>query len=260
MSDTREKYRELIHAELDKTASAEELAALQEYLATDPEARRERAELAQLTNLLDVVEPVETPAGLHTSIMGALTPQRTSLGSATRSGSRWRLKFPLIQYGYAMAAGLILGMVLTGATLWNLSPADKTSISGTLVDRENQPQPVATELMKIDVAELQGSVGLSETGSSAKIEFDLKSAEPVEVQVEFDGSQLGLGEFRQWPSTIRSLQAENGRISFRSNGIERSALVFAAEKNTPASLDIRFYSKGSLIHEAKVQIPGQLKK
>ncbi|PYX77981.1 MAG: hypothetical protein DMG70_33230, partial [Acidobacteria bacterium] len=66
MSESRVKYLELIHAEIDGEASDKELAALQEYLASDHEAQKLRAALAKLNNVLNQVEEVETPADLHT--------------------------------------------------------------------------------------------------------------------------------------------------------------------------------------------------
>ena len=256
MSDSREKYLELMHAELDETASDKELATLREYLATNPEAQRLRAELAELANLLHEVEQVETPADLHASILAALPPQRRNLETDVRRSSRWRLRFPLIHYGYALAAGLILGVVLTGATLWNLSPSEKTNISGTMAARQNASQSVRTEETRIAVPELQGSVGLSRSGSTEKVEFDLKSEVPVEVEIQFDGSQVGLQGFSQLPNTIRRLQAEEGKISFQSRGNQRSTVLFANEKNAPAVLDLKFYVGGSRVDEGTLRIPG----
>ena len=258
MSESREKYLELMHAELDETASDKELATLRGYLATNPEAQRVRAELAKLSNLLHQVEQVETPTDLHATILAALPPRRRILEAVVRSSSRWRLRFPLIHYGYALAAGLILGVVLTGATLWNLSPSEKSNIYGTMIARENTPRYVAVEQMNLTTPDLQGTVGLSRSGSTAMIVFDLHCEQTVEVEIKFDGSQVGMESFSQMPNTIRSLQAEKGKISFQSGGNQHSTLLFANEKNALAVLDLKFYVGASLVDEGTLRIPVQV--
>jgi hypothetical protein len=258
LSDPREKYLELMHAELDGKASDKELATLWDYLARNPEAQRVHTELAKLTNILSQVERVETPGDLHTSIMAALPPRSTGLETVARNSSPWRLRIPLIRYGYALAAGLLLGAVLTGVAFRNLSPQEKSDVYGTLAIRENAPPYVAVDQMKLDSPDLTGSVELSRSGSNAMIVFDLNGQQPAEVEIGFDSSQGGLTGFSQRPDSIHSFEAKEGSISFQSEGKQRSTVILKSEKNAQLILDLKFYAAGKLVHQGQlgVRTPG----
>lgn len=249
MSDSREKYLKLIHAEMDGEATEKELAILREYLASDPEAQKVRAELAKLANILAQVEEFEAPGDLHPSILAALPPRGPGLENVTQNGSRWRLRIPFVRYGYALAAGLLMGAALTGIALRNLSPQEKSDIYGTLAVRENAPQYVAVERMNLHSPDLRGSVELSRAGSNSMMVFDLHSQQAVEVEVGFDDSQAGLISFDRQPGAIHSFEAKTGTISFQSEGKQRSTVILATERNAQLTLDLRFYVGGKLIHQ-----------
>lgn len=250
MNDSREKYLELIHAEMDGEATKKELATLREYLASDPEAQRVRAELAKLTNVLDQVEEVETPSDLHTSILAGLPPRRPGLETVAQNSSLWRLRIPFIRYGYALAAGLLLGAALTGIAFRNLSTQEKSDIYGTLGVRENAPRYVAVERMNLDSPDLGGSVDLSRSGSNSMIVFDLHGQQAVEVELGFDGGQAGLASFNQRPGAIRSFEARGGIISFQSEGKQRSTVILTGQKNAQLILHLRFYVGDKLIYQS----------
>lgn len=261
MSDSREKYLELMHAEVDGEATDKELATLREYLASNPEAQSVHAELVKLTDILNQAEEVETPDDLHGSILAALPPPRSVLEIGARN-SRSRLRIPLIRYGYALAVGLLLGAALTGVAFRSLSPLEKSDIYGTLAVRENAPRYVAVEQMNLDSPDLGGSVELRRSGSNAMIIFDLHGQQVVEVEVGFDGSRAGLMSFDQQPGAIRSFEAKKGTISFQSEGKQRSTVILTSEKEAPLILDLRFYADGKLLHQGRLgaQVPGAFSK
>lgn len=248
MSDSREKYLELIHAEMDGEATKKDLATLREYLASDPEAQRVRAELAKLTNVLNRVEEVETPGDLHTSILAALPPRRPGLETVAENSSPWRLRIPFIRYGYALAAGLLLGAALTGIAFRNLSTQEKSDIYGSLADRENTPRYVAVDGMKLDFPDFGGSVDLSRSGSNSMIVFDLHGQQAVEIEIEFDGTKAGLLSFNQQPGAIPSVAAKEGIISFQSEGKQRSTVILSLDKDAPL-LNLSFYVGSKLVHK-----------
>lgn len=255
MSDSHEKYLELMHAEMDGEISDKELVALREYLAFNPEARRVHAELAKLTGMLNQVEQVETPGDLHRNILTALAPRRLALGTVSRM-SRWHLRIPMIHYGYALAAGLLLGVVLTGFALKNLSTAEKSDFYGTMTAREDTPRYVAVDQMKLNAPDLGGSVRLSRSGSNAMVAFDLNSGQQVGVEIGFDGSQAGIRGFSQQPNNIRLFEAREGRISFKSEGKQLSTVLLTNEKNAQIILDLKFYVAGRLVYQGTLQEPG----
>jgi len=258
LSDLPEKYLELMHAALDGEATDKERATLREYLASHPEAQSDHAELAKLTEILDQVEELETPVGLHGSILAALPPRRL-VAEIGQQNSRSRFRIPLIRYGYAMAAGLLLGAALTGVAFKSLSPVEKSDIYGTLAVRENAPRYTAVEQLKLDSPELAGSVQLLSSGPNAMIIFNLHGRQAVEVKVGFDGSQAGLMSFDQQPGDIRSLEVNKGTISFQSEGQRRSTVLLTNEKAGKLTLDLRFYVAGKLVRQDALagQFPGE---
>jgi hypothetical protein len=255
LSDSHEKYLELMHAEMDGEASDKELTALREYLASNPEAQRVYAELAKLTGILGQVEQVETPGDLHRNTLAALPPRRPALGTVPRM-SRWHLRIPMIHYGYALAAGLLLGVVLTGFALKNLSTVEKSDFYGTMTAREDTPRYVAVDQMKLNAPDLGGSVRLSRSGSNAMVVFDLNGGPQVEVEVGFDGSQAGLRGFSQQPNNIRLFEARESRISFKSEGKQLSTVLLTNEKNAQIILDLKFYVGGRLVYQGTLGKPG----
>lgn len=258
MSDSPEKYLELIHAKVDGEATDQELSALRDYLALHPEMKNVQAELVKLTDILGQVGELETPADLHGSILATLPPRRLVAEIGQRN-SRSRFRIPLIRYGYALAAGLLVGAALTGIAFKSLSPVEKSDIYGTLAVRENAPRYVVVEQRNLDSPELAGSVELRRSGSNAMIIFDLHGQQAVEVELGFDGSQAGLVSFDQQPGAIRSVEAKKGTISFQSEGKQHSTVLLTNEKNGQLTLDLRFYIAGKLIrHDALAgRFPGE---
>jgi len=249
LSDLPDEYVELIHAEVDGAATDRELAALREYLACHPEAQEVRAELAKLNDVLSQVQEVETPGDLHTSILAALPARRPILATVTRSSSPLRSRIPFIRYGYALAAGFLLGAALTGVAFRSLTPLERSDVYGTLAVRQNATSHVAIGQTNLDYPDLGGSVQLSRSRSNSMMLFDLHSQKVVEVVVGFDGSQVGLVSFDQQPGAIPSLEAKEGTISFQSEGKQHTTIILENEKNAPLMLDLRFYVSGRLIHQ-----------
>jgi hypothetical protein len=242
-----DKYVELIHAEVDGAATARELAALRDYLASHPEEQKVRAELVKLNDVLSRVEEVETPADLRTSILAALPARRPISRAVARNISPWWSRLPSIRYGYALAAGLLLGAALTGVAFRNLTPLERSDVYGTLAARQDTTSYVAVGQTDLHYPDLGGSVQLSRSGSNAMMVFDLHSQKAVEV--EFDGGPIGLISFGQQPGAIPSFEAKDGTISFQSEGKQRTTVILKNQKNAPLMLNVRFYVSGKLIHQ-----------
>lgn len=252
MSDLPDKYVELIHAEVDGKATDNELSTLREYLGSHPEAQEVRADLAKLTNVLSQVEQVETPSDLHTSILAALPPRRPVLETVARNSSPWRSRIPFIRYGYALAAGLLIGAALTGIAFRSLTPLEKSDMYGTLAARQNAARYDAVGQTSLDYPDLGGSIQLSRSGSNSMIVFDLHSQKAVEVQVRFGGGQAGLMSFDQQPGAVPSFEAKEGTISFQSEGKQHTTIILKNEESAPLVLDVRFYVAGKLIHQGTI--------
>lgn len=247
----REKYVELIHAAVDGEATTEHLNALREYLANHPEARSEHAEFAKLAEILNRMEALETPADLHANIMKAIPQERAAAGAGFWK-SRSRFGIPVLRYGFALAAGVVLGAVLTGVALKNLSPDDKADVYGTMASVKDAQHSAVVERMKLAAPDLGGTVELSHSGNKGLLVFDLNTSQLVEVEVKFDGAEAGLAGFSQQPNGISSFEAQRGSIRFRSQGKQSATLVLTGEKANGLPLQIRFYVQGKLVQEGRL--------
>lgn len=240
-----------MHAEADGEASAEDMSALRDYLASHPEAQAARDELSKLMNVLNQVEKLETPPDLRKNIMMAL-PQRRSVAQVGLWKNRSRFGTPWIRYGYALGAGVLLGAVLTGVVLKNLSPVEKSDVYGTIASPKDTEHYVITEQKKLDTPDLVGTVEVSRSGDRERIVFDMSSSQPAQVEVSFDGGLAGIRGFNQEPNSVRAFEAKEGSISFRSEGKQNSTLILASEKSSRLVLNVKFYVEGKLVQETAV--------
>ena len=250
MSDLHEKYLELMHAVVDGEASDRERAALKEYLAANPEAENAHAELVKLTDVLSRVQEVELPQDLHENILAALPdrPRRSVVEIASRN-SLTRIRIPLIRYGYALAAGLLVGAILTGVAFKSLPQQEKSYVSGTMTPLENPPDYVVVEQIQLAAPDLTGSVELSRSGDNERIIFNLNSERVAQVEVRFDPSLAGIRAFGQEPNNIHSSKARVGSILFQSQGKQRSVVILAGDKRAQATLNLDFSVEGKLVHQ-----------
>jgi hypothetical protein len=251
LSALPERYLELMHAELDGQASHEDLVPLRDYLASHPEAQRMRAELAELTNILDKVEQIETPAELRSNIMAGLSRRRSAVeinGWTKRAGTR----MPLIRYGYALAAGVLLGAALTGVAFKKLSPSEEPDLYGSMASLKDAQHYVVTEQIKLTPPDVAGTVEVSRSRDNERIAFTIDSARPVSVEINFDAGVAGLKGFSQQPNRVHAFEAKEGSISFRSEGKQSSVVILEAASLTQFPLNLRFYVDGRMVQEANV--------
>jgi len=140
-------------------------------------------------------------------------------------------------------------MAITGVAFRNPSTLEKPDVYGTMAALENRSHYVAVEQMKLTAPDLGGSVELRRSQDNEMIVFDLNGEQAVEVEVRFDGSQAGLRGFSQQPNSIRSFEAKEGSISFRSEGKQRSTVILASEQHAHTLLNLSFYVGGKLVQQ-----------
>ncbi|HZN56302.1 MAG TPA: hypothetical protein VFB67_13370 [Candidatus Polarisedimenticolaceae bacterium] len=179
---------ELIHADLDGMATERDRARLREILLQNPAARGEYERLRRLGGLLDAVEREEPPAELVERVMG---PIRT--GELRRPASfASRLGRPqgrvVLRYAYALAAGVLLGMIGLYAVTGR-GPIGQ-SVSSREAAATLAPGPSSGGL-QLSAAGVHGTATMRPAGSGAAIDVDLKASEPVEVILRFDPREDG---------------------------------------------------------------------
>jgi hypothetical protein len=129
-----EAYQDLLERRLDGTATGEDLAVLEAYLACDPEARAYAEETARLADLLGSVETVAPPEALKREILGSVG---STAARPRRAGYRLADLFRArlgARTGYVFASGLAMGVLLAtllGREGWDGSRSE--GLSGMMV-------------------------------------------------------------------------------------------------------------------------------
>ena len=104
---------ELIHADLDGLASDQDRARLREAIAREVEVREEYRRLRGLGDVLARVDREVPPARLAPAVMSAIRARqsRAQAGVLSRLHRRLPEGGVILRYGYAIAAGMIVGVL-----------------------------------------------------------------------------------------------------------------------------------------------------
>jgi len=248
LSHLDEGYEELIQREIDGDTSEQERTALKDYVATNAEARRLHSGLKRLTEILNQVGPVKPPADLAKSIVAALPPGRLAQGRVLPPRS-WLARYPILKFGYAIAAGLILGLILHPFLFNQTSTLPATDVQGSMVPR------AAGDQLQLILDGERGSVSLRVSDSIASLEFDLDSRTPVQFEVGFDGTQVEFRGFNQQMNHVGSFAAEPGRIVIQCEGKHRFTVLLANLKSLDTNLSIGVTISGRLVQSGIIRLP-----
>jgi hypothetical protein len=251
------KYVDLINAEIDGEISAEDRVRLEDYLAQNPEARALREELAGLCSELDAVEFLEPPVHLKHLVLDAITRQRYS--RAASDGGGWRFALSTLfaggamRYALAFAAGAFLSYTFVSSDQVSRQAFnDITGLVGTITE---PAEPGFTAKMSnehsidLTLAEIAGSVSLNRAGSILILDFDLASPAPVEIVADFEDPGVWFNGFAQLESEGTTVAADSGQVTVHMAGQRRYALYLYNASQGSTTIDLRFYSGGTLIHE-----------
>ena len=254
MKTLDDKFIRLMNADIDGTASESERTDLREYLSSLPEARAMYDDLAGLANVLSRVEALEPPAELRREIMAALPVRRPG----TRVHERYNVGYfwlPVLKYGYALAAGILLGLVLARVPFRNLTLSNPSDLYGTMTAKGPAQQIAAKDQMNLDLADLKGSATLSRISSGVRIGFDLNASRPTQVIVGLGDGQYFFQGFDQETDSAREFEAGEGRITFLFDGENRSTLLLSARNRAAVSINLEFLVSGRMVRSGTLRLP-----
>jgi len=247
------KYLELMHADLDGEASESERAALRTYLDSNPEMRKTHDALARLADVLNQTADVEPPPDLGQQIMVALPPRRSAAKVLVKN-KPWSVWFPVFKYGYAVAAGLLLGLVFGGVLFRSGSVTNTSDLYGVMSVKDHGRQDSVSSPMKIDLAGLKGTVFLKKSDSGVQVWIDLNSNQPAETVLTFD-SHYAFKGFTQQTNNVREVAAGPGQVRLTFEGQNRSTLLLAPESGAPATVDFKILISGQSVYSGILRLP-----
>jgi hypothetical protein len=150
----------------------------------------------------------------------------------------------------SFAAGIILAYTLLSSEQISRQALDDVAdLVGTITQPEAARDLAVADRIQLTLNELAGSVSLRRMGDMLIIDFDLTSQGPVDIVAAFADPDIWFNGFAQLESAGTSVAAENGRVTVHMEGQRRYALYLNNSGQEAASVNLRFYANGQLVHE-----------
>ncbi len=244
-----QKYIDLISADIDGEISDGEKAELAAFLSDSAEGRALHEEFSTLCETLNAMEPEDPPPHLRHVIMNSLeTPPARSADPGFLQSI---LAAPALRYAATFAAGVFLTLSLVNSDqISDRAFDDVTGLVGSIAN------PVDAELINsvsVDEAAVAGTVSLRSAGSLLIVDFDLVSADAIQIEADYSGPSIWFNGFAQLESTGTTVSAESGRITLGMEGKRRYAVFLHNESRRETTLNLRFKADGTVVHETSLR-------
>ena len=245
-----QKFTDLINADIDGDISEAEKAVLQAFLSDNAEGRALRDELAALTDALDGVEQEAPPPYMRHIIMNSVPPT----GSKEESPGFLQILFatPALKYAVTFAAGVFLTLSMLSSSQISTQTFDNvTGLVGTVAEPVNSTIASTVTLSETDIA---GTVSLRNAGSLMILDFNLVSADQIEVQADYTDKTIWFNGFAQLESEGTTVSAETGRVRLHMEEGKRRYAVYLQNRGARSTtVSLRFMADGKVVHQAKLE-------
>jgi hypothetical protein len=247
------RFTDLMQSEIDGANSTQESAELHAYLARNPLAREHFDQLKAVAGALDRIEEVAPPDDLKANIIAAARQK----GDAEIPGSR-PAPVPsrgqtVLRYGYALAAGVILGVLghqwVTGDGL----AVDPAEVAGSLAT------PEATASIAEFPINFEGAVGharLEPAGSGYDLEIELTSETPVEIELAYSAEATVFRGFSSDLGEIDTLEVATEGMRWVQLGRQKVAISLVNQGPSEATVEVKFLVDAECVHSVAVGLPG----
>ena len=245
---------DLINAGIDGEISDEDRAALDEHLANDPEAQAYHLELTSLCTELDTMESKAPPARLKHVILN--TVPRTKTAKQDSGGTAWIVMLSTLfggsvaRYAMSFAVGAVLTLAFISSDRISRQALDDVGgLVGTISQPDSSTLQPGEDGFRLNLNEIAGSVQLSRSGAMMILDFDLAAPGPIEIVTSFADRDIWFNGFAQLESNGTTIAADVGSVTVRMEGQRRYALYLNNNSRSAATLSLRFYADGVLIHQ-----------
>jgi hypothetical protein len=190
-----ERTIELIQADIDGELASADRAELSAALLANPAARQLHGELRTLCAALDVVPPEEPPTELRERIMAALPAVSVAGRRSAPVFGRRRNVFTAAPVALRYAAAFVGGFIVSTLAFQAISGQDGLSprqLSGTIT----APAALDNSRIKIDMADVRGSIAVQGTPQAPFIQARLAADREIQVIARLDAQEIRLGGFK----------------------------------------------------------------
>lgn len=244
-----QKFTDLINADIDGDISEAEKAELQAFLSDNADGRALRDELAALSDALDGVEQEAPPPYMRHIIMNSVPPTQ----GKEESPGFLQILFatPALKYSVTFAAGVFLTLSMLSSNQISHRTFDAvTGLVGTVAEPVETTFAHSISLSETDIA---GTVSLRSAGSIIILDFDLVSADQIEVQADYTDKTIWFNGFAQLESEGTTVSAETGQVRLRMEEGKRRYAVYLQNKGARnTTINLRFLADGRVVHQAKL--------
>jgi len=218
---TDQRTLELVSAAADGELNASERAELKQLLESSAEARKFQAELAEMNSLLGAVPAVEPPDSLHLQIVNSVTLPQKKVDTSFLGWLRPPQFMPVLRYGLAAAAGILLAASFYESQSLFPSNYDFDNLVGTMA-----PSRVVAEADILDTFDfrsdgLESLVQLQRRNNDIYLDIQIDADAALDISVDMSGTGVRPGALAQLDQSLESIVVENQTLRLRATGKRR---------------------------------------
>lgn len=253
-----EDLLDLIEKELSGNLARDERVRLQDYLETDPEARRLHRHIVETAGVLERVPDLGVPPGLKQRIMDSIDARRyRAHGRARADLPFWRRMFTLrVRLAYAFAIGVLVGAVVYSQMIAegpvNGSP-DRRQLYGLIAGREVGALGEA-DAVSVDGPGVRGEIRLLRAAGLVVVDQGLRSEKGLEVNLTFDPRVMRFEGFATPDDVDFGAVSGDGWVEVEGRGRRAYVLTILDRAALPSDLRIEVLVSGEAFYRAEFTV------
>ena len=253
---TRERLMELISAEADEALTDTEQAELERLLAEYPEGRRYRADLARLESVLGEAAEPEIPVTLRASIMSRAV--RGARPPATRrAGLRMPGPLPVLRYGLAGAAGMLLAVAWFGNQPAHNGAPNLDELVGTITSHRSRAGAEELGAYRLRTQGVESDVRLLRRDGALLLDIRIAADRPIDLRVNLAGAGVRLDAVAQDEGPVDFIQFADEELHVRGLGERRLiAVLHRTDDKVVAGggrIELDYSSGGKLLQQGSLK-------
>ncbi len=254
---TDERTLELVSAAADGELNASEQAELERLLETSSEARKFQVELAEMDSLLGEIPAIEPPDSLHTQIVNRISLPQKKTDTSFLSWLRPPQFMPVLRYGLAAAAGLLLATSFYESQSLFSANNDFDDLVGTMA-----PNRVVAEADILDTFDfrsdgLESLVQLQRRNKDIYLDIQIDADTALNIAVDMSSTGVRPGALAQLDHSLESIVVEDQALHLRATGQRRLTVLLRRVDDAPivgeAKITLEFSSDGRLLEQGSLR-------
>lgn len=254
---TDQRTLELVSAAADGELNSSEQAELEQLLENSAEAREFKAELAEMDSLLGAVPVIAPPSSLHTQIVNRIKLPQDKVNTSFRGWLRPPQFMPVLRYGLAAAAGLLLASSFYESQSLFPSDTDFDDLVGTMA-----PSRVVAEADILDSFDfhsegLESLVQLQRRDNDIYLDIQIEADAALDISVDMSSTGVRPGALAQLDHSLEFIVVESQALQLRATGQRRLTVLLRrvddASIAEEAKITLEFSSDGRLLEQGSLQ-------